>query len=161
MSGVDEAWVSAARTYRGMADAERASYWSRLAPEQQQMLQSALMQINGAQQPSSKPAKGAGCMRLSFIGCGGVVLGAVLVVAVEIMMIATGASMVRNALSPSGRPRPDDHPFETFMSNHPIISDPDPMPEYCKDGMLGANADERFSCVQWAERHSKGGSWGE
>jgi hypothetical protein len=157
---MDQAWISAARTYGTLGVSERAVYWNNLGPDQQRMLRLALEEINSSI-PEATPNLPLmrGCWRTTAVGCCGVVLGVVLTVALELLAIAAGVQMVAGALSPSSAPVSTESPWDRFMSN-PFWSDPDPMPDFCKDGMIAADAYEQIACRQWAERHSPGGSWG-
>jgi hypothetical protein len=141
-------WIAAAREYAQLDERGRLHYWAPLSPEQQAALTATLnrreLQVLAT---TPQPVKKRGIFSVAVVGCLGYVFGAIGIIALQIVLLVAG---IRGAM-------PD---WQWDMTRVPLFRDPDPMPEYCKDGMLGASDDERFDCGLWAQRHSEGGSWG-
>lgn len=140
---MEQSWLAAAQAYLRMDEPARAAYWSALSPEQRLVLTQTVEtgRANHGQQVA--PAK-FGCMRTVTIGCAGMILGCILTIAGEIWAFKAGVDFVEQAFRDAG------------VGTAGSVNDPvDPMPEFCRDGMVYADPNERVACVQWAERHRK------
>jgi hypothetical protein len=148
MQGQHDPWIAAAREYARLDERGRLDYWTHLSPEQQAALTAALNRRE-PQAPAAnpEPVKKRGIFSVAVVGCLGYVFGAIGMIALQIVLLVAG---IRGVM-------PDWHWDTTSV---PLYRDPDPMPESCKDNMLGASGDERAECMRWVERHSEGGSWG-
>jgi hypothetical protein len=148
MQSQHDSWIEAARVYSRLDERGRLDYWTRLSPEQQAALTGALnRQQTTPAAASPKPVKKRGIFSVAVVGCLGYIFGVVGAIVLQIVLLVAG---IRGLM-------PD---WQWDTTGSALLRDPDPMPEHCKDGMLGASGDERADCLRWAERHSKGGSWG-
>ena len=139
-------WLEAARHYSSLDDRGRSEYWVALDPTQQQALAGAIgrMQQQATAAPTIRKKK-AGPLGLLASACVGFLLGAIVTVALEVVVVVAGIRSFMPKLP------------EWEMGN-PLRSDPDPMPDYCKT--ITMDRDEIWDCERWLERHSEGGSWG-
>jgi hypothetical protein len=104
---MDQAWMDAAHLYNSLDERGRAHYWSQLSPEQQELLRSALaavaeqraqVQVVEPSVVSMSPTPAAPARRslggTLAIGCTGMLLGAVLTVAAEVVAVSAGIQAV-------------------------------------------------------------------
>jgi hypothetical protein len=151
MQGQHDLWIEAAGVYTRLDERGRLHYWTQLSPEQQAALTAAL----NRQQPeptvasSPKPVRKGGIFGVAAVGCFGFVFGAVATIVVQVVLLIAG---VRSVM-----PTPPDLSESAAKL---WLSDTDPLPEFCKEGIVFANAVEQSVCWQWVERHSEGGSRG-
>lgn len=135
-------WQEAARVYNGLGDSDRAAYWAELGPEQQRMLEQALKETQPALQYHAAPPRKQ-FFKTAMAGCVGMILGSLLTLAVEFLALSAGVQAVANIFKGGGPSAGDASEVDPL----------DPMPEFCKNGMVNADANEKFACFQWAERH--------
>jgi len=111
-SEMENSWIEAARRYDTFDERTRADYWSRLNPEQQNLLVQALATLTAesraaaasrVQAPVQTAVVGAPRPRSLFgrlaIGCGWMFLGGVLTVALEIVAVSAGISAISSFFS--------------------------------------------------------------
>lgn len=109
---MDNSWIEAARRYNTFDERTRADYWSRLNPEQQNLLVDALATLTAESQaaaasrvqaPVQTAAVGAPKPRSLFgslaIGCGWMFLGGALTVGLEIAAVYAGIGAISNFFS--------------------------------------------------------------
>jgi hypothetical protein len=103
---MDDSWIEAARRYDTFDEPTRADYWSRLNPEQQNLLVQALATLTESQAAAASRVQtpvqlavvGVPKPRSLFgrlaVGCGWMFLGGVLTVALEIVAVSAGISAI-------------------------------------------------------------------
>ncbi len=110
---MDQAWIDASRTYSALDESGRLDYWSRLTEDQRTALTQALAESSVtpiAPETSIAPATpiaaplNSGCGKTGAIGCGGIVLGALLTIAIEVIAVYRGVDALSRQFKEPTRP---------------------------------------------------------
>lgn len=148
---MDDSWIEAARRYDTFDEPTRADYWSRLNPEQQNLLVQALATLTAesraaaasrVQAPVQLAVVGVPKPRSLFgrlaIGCGWMFLGGVLTVALEIVAVSAGISAISEFFSVSSSS------YSTLET--PAPSSPDYLQMDC-GSLLRDHPDQHYDCM--------------
>ena len=100
--------------------------------------------------PSARRLRG--CFRNAAIGCGGMIVGSVIVLLGEILAVRSVPKLL-DSLAPKEYTNICAD-FDDTRNKVPY--DPDPMPEFCRTGSCGISVDEKTECLMWLEAHTSG-----
>jgi hypothetical protein len=98
---MDQAWIEACRAYSRMDDKGRQDYWNQLSPDQKTALGAALSEGLPTEPVAFSLAPKNGCLKTAAMGCTGMILGALLTIAVELLAVAKGVNAVSSRLHES------------------------------------------------------------